>query len=140
MASITFTVSGQPFGKQRPRHNRFTNTTYTPDKTKHREQEIAIEYKRNYGGYRFPTDSYLVLSVTAVMSIPKSASKAAKEEMKQMKRLPTVKPDGDNILKLVADALNGVAYDDDKQIIGMYVLKIYGDTPETRITISEVTL
>ena len=36
------------------------------------------------------------------------------------------KPDSDNILKAVADALNGVAYHDDVQVLDMHITKIYG--------------
>ena len=42
---------------------------------------------------------------------------------------PTKKPDVDNILKIVLDALNGVAYDDDKQVTSSFPRKryAYGD-------------
>ena len=48
---------------------------------------------------------------------------------------PTVKPDWDNIGKLVADALNGIAYDDDKCIVDAQVRKFYSDQPRTDIII-----
>lgn len=134
---VFFDVPGVPIGKQRPRHNRYTNATYTPEKTKIREEEIAICYRKKYGGSKFPKESFLELSVVAYMPIPKSAVKAVKEKMKSSAILPTVKPDCDNILKLVADALNGIAYDDDKQIVKMSVTKLYNGTPSTTIFIKE---
>ena len=39
--------------------------------------------------------------------------------------LPCKKPDADNIAKVVCDALNKVAYDDDTQICNLYVCKRY---------------
>ena len=39
--------------------------------------------------------------------------------------MPTVKPDADNCIKLVADALNWVAWYDDKQIIYAVCMKYY---------------
>lgn len=48
---------------------------------------------------------------------------------------PTKKPDSDNILKAVADALNQVAYRDDKQIVDTQVRKFYSETPRTVISI-----
>lgn len=135
--TISFTVPGVPLGKQRPRHNRYTNATYTPEKTKLREEEIAVEYKRHVGGCRFPTDSYLELSIVALMPIPKRSSKAMREKMIMHNVLPTTKPDCDNILKLVADALNGVAYDDDKQIVKMTVTKLYSERPATVIIVKD---
>ena len=43
------------------------------------------------------------------------------------------KPDVDNIAKAVLDALNGIAYDDDKQITSLVIDKKYG---EPRIDVS----
>lgn len=37
------------------------------------------------------------------------------------------KPDADNIIKIIADALNGVAYNDDKQIVMCSCGKYYTD-------------
>ncbi len=50
---------------------------------------------------------------------------------------PTKKPDADNILKIIADSLNGVAYYDDSQIVTGTVRKYYGETPKVYITIKE---
>ena len=51
---------------------------------------------------------------------------------------PTKKPDGDNILKAVADALNGVCYKDDKNIVKMSIEKFYSDMPRIDVIIQEV--
>lgn len=133
MASITFTVSGQPFGKQRPRHNRKTNTTYTPAETKQKEQMIAWAYKRQCGAFRFPKNAYVDIRVIAYMKIPKSTSKTNRQLMINGIIRPTIKPDWDNIGKLVADALNGIAYDDDKYIVDAQVRKFYSEHPRTDI-------
>lgn len=135
--TVYLEIPGTPMGKERPRHNRYTNATYTPEKTKAREEEIALNYRKQYGGRRFPKECYLELTVRAFMPIPKSATKTVKEKMKSSAIRPTVKPDCDNILKLVADALNGIAYDDDKQIVKMTVAKVYSETPCTEIYINE---
>ena len=47
--------------------------------------------------------------------------------MLEKKQPPLVKPDIDNVVKLVMDALNGVAYDDDKQVVRQYAEKRYTD-------------
>lgn len=57
--------------------------------------------------------------------------------MLQGKILPTKKPDCDNIAKIICDALNGVAYDDDKQIVALKVTKIYSDEPRVIVWISD---
>lgn len=134
---IEFTVEGNPFGKQRPRHNRFTNTTYTPDKTKEHEREIALAYRRQIGKYEYPAGTFVEMCILAFMPIPVSASKIRREKMISGVIRPTVKPDWDNIGKLVADALNGIAYDDDKCIVTAVVKKFYSEYPRTLIIMRE---
>ena len=130
---IKFTVKGDPFGKQRPRHNGYT--TYTPAETKQHEQLIAWAYKEQCGAFRFPKDTYIDIRIIAYMKIPKRTSKDRRSKMLSGFIRPTVKPDWDNIGKLVADALNGIAYDDDKCIVDAQVRKFYSDQPRTDIII-----
>ncbi len=132
---VKFTVLGEPFGKQRPRHNRSTNTTYTPNETRQHEQLIALAYNRQIGTFRFPKNAHISMRVTAYMPIPKSASKRKRELMLTGAIRPTVKPDWDNIGKLVADALNGIAYDDDKCIVDARVQKFYSESPRVQVTL-----
>ena len=51
--------------------------------------------------------------------------------------MPTTKPDGDNILKVVLDALNGLAYDDDRQVVKMCIIKAYGVNPGLVVQVGE---
>ena len=53
--------------------------------------------------------------------------------------LPTVKSDLDNCLKSIMDALNGVAYEDDKQVVMATINKWYSEEPKAEIIIREVT-
>lgn len=47
------------------------------------------------------------------------------------------RPDLDNYLKYYLDALNGVAYADDKQVVSLYAEKRYSVTPCVEITITQ---
>lgn len=133
---ISFTVPGSPFGKQRPRHMK-NGHTYTPSETREHEQLFAAAYRQQCKGYRFPPGENIDLQVIAYMKIPKSASKSKREKMLAGELRPTVKPDWDNIGKLAADALNGIAYDDDKCIVDATVRKFYAIEPRTVVTIQE---
>ncbi len=134
---IEFTVPGEPFGKQRPRHSRVSGTTYTPRETKLHEQLIQRAYGEA-GGYKFPEGSQLRISIFAVMGIPKSTPKYKRADMLSANIRPTKKPDWDNIGKLVCDALNGVAYDDDKCICSACVIKLYGEEPQTYVRLEDI--
>ena len=53
------------------------------------------------------------------------------------KELPLKKPDIDNIVKVVADALNGVAYHDDTQIVMVVAKKVYSLLEGLDVTVEE---
>lgn len=51
---------------------------------------------------------------------------------------PTKKPDMDNCIKIIADALNKIAYHDDTQIVDCQVRKFYSDDPRVEVRILEI--
>jgi len=134
---IEFTVEGEPRGKERPRFGN-RGQVYTPDKTTTYENQIKIAYYEQCGNVKFTEESQLELFVKAYYKIPKNTSKKKKQTMLSGKIRPTKKPDGDNILKAVADALNGVCYKDDKCLIKMSIEKFYSDVPRIEVTVQEV--
>lgn len=134
---IAFIVAGEPKGKERPRfcHN---GQIYTPKQTTTYEQQIIFDYYKQCGNVKFDENSQLELFVKAYYKIPKSASKKKRMAMLSEEIRPTKKPDGDNILKAVADALNGVCYKDDKNIVKMSIEKFYSDVPRIEVIVQEV--
>ena len=136
---IEFTVPGQPVGWQRTGYNRNTGAKYTQAKTRKHEQLVAWAYKKAFGGYMFPKGTFLDMEIFAFVEIPKSVPKYKRAKMLSGEIRPTVKPDWDNIGKLIADALNKVAYDDDKCIVDARVKKYYSDAPRTVVILREAT-
>lgn len=63
--------------------------------------------------------------ITACFGIPKSTSKKARTAMLSGQTYPTKKPDVDNVVKIVLDALNGFAWHDDAQVIDLHISKTY---------------
>lgn len=132
---IEFTVYGKPLGKQR--HRDGNGKHYTPKQTEDRENLIKWSYKKECGNYRFPDKTPLDLRVYAYFPIPKSTSKLNRQKMIDGEIRPTVVPDYDNIAKIVSDALNGIAYDDDRCVVDSMQRKFYGEIPRTVIIIQE---
>lgn len=125
---ITFFVDGAPKGKGRPRFSR--GRAYTPRETVEYEKHIASHYDGDM------LSEPLFVDITAYFSIPKSYTKNQKKAIKNGDLTPTKKPDCDNIAKVVLDALNGVAYEDDRQVIDLTVAKKYSiDREGLEITI-----
>lgn len=130
-----FWIDGAPQGKGRPRFTK-NGQPYTPERTSTYEEIVQLEYMRQCKGIFFERDEPIKICVVAYHPIPKSASKAQRQLMLEGKLFPTKKPDWDNIGKIIADSLNGVAYQDDKQIVVGLVLKRYAEEPHVEVLVS----
>lgn len=132
---LMFEVPGEPRGKGRPRFNRQMGHAYTDSQTKSYENKIVACYYESTGGHRWPDSAFIAVEVIAHYQIPKSATKAARAAMEAGTVRPTRRPDIDNVLKAVLDALNGVAYKDDSRVVFVAARKIYGNDPKLVIQI-----
>jgi len=132
-----FTVPGEPVGKGRPRFNRYSGKAFTPEKTVNYENLVRLEYQMQVKEEPFPEKVMLRLLIKAYFGIPKSVSKKARAQMISMEQRPVKKPDMDNIIKAVADALNHIAYYDDSQIVSTTIEKYYAEQPRIEVTIEE---
>lgn len=130
---VKFTVPGNPVGKARPRMTR-SGHAYTPDKTVSYENLVKMCFIEKYTDW-VPASGEAILRLNAYYPIPKSASRKKKIDMVIGEIRPTKKPDLDNVMKAIADALNGIAYVDDSQIVTAEVRKYYDDTPRVEVVI-----
>ena len=136
---LRFTVEGKPVGKARPRFTR-RGFAYTPEKTVRYEAAVraaCIEAMRAQGVYK-RVGVPLAIKCAFFFEPPKSWSKKRRTEAADLAPYDQ-KPDGDNLLKIVKDALNGVAYDDDKRICSETATKQYSGSSLADITLYEVT-
>lgn len=138
--SVKFEVLGTPVGKSRPKFSTVNGhaVAYTPAKTANYETLVRLSYQQKYAGCTFEKNVPLLADITALFPIPKSASKKLQEKMLSGAVRPTKKPDCDNIIKAVLDALNGVAYYDDSQVVKICIRKRYDTNPRTIIEIIEL--
>ena len=134
---MIFEILGEPMGKQRPKFTRIGNFTraYTPKETVNYENWVKLSYQ-NFGGEYFG-DVELSAIILATMPIPKSWSIKKRNKAKEGEIPPKIKPDCDNIAKIILDALNGIAYDDDKQIVELIVKKEYGEEPKVIVELKK---
>ena len=137
-----FTVPGKPQGKARARtfYNSKSNkmNSVTPENTVLYENLIKTCFQQKYGQERFSDDEYVSARILAFFEPPKSISKKKRADMLERRIWPAKKPDSDNIAKVVLDALNGIAYHDDTQVISLTVTKAYSE--EARLSITLRTL
>lgn len=137
---LKFTIPGEPQGKGRPRFSKRGGfvQTYTPTKTKSYEELVAAEYIKQCGNITADRNNCIHMEILACFGIPKSTSKANRLRMLMHLIFPLKKPDLDNIIKIIADALNGIAYKDDKQITRILAEKNYSDTPYVKVKITSI--
>ncbi len=126
---IKLIVPGEPVAKGRPRVTKWG--TYTPEKTKNYETLVKELYFVEHG--QTLLEGQLKIEVGAYFRIPKSTSKKKKEQMIRGIIRPVKRPDWDNVGKIVTDALNGIAYDDDSQIVSATVEKYYSEEPRVEV-------
>ena len=81
------------------------------------------------GEQRFPDEAYIKVRIQAFYEVPKSCSKVRRTAMLNGELLPAKKPDIDNVVKAVLDALNKVAYRDDNQVVELQIRKQYSERP-----------
>ncbi len=143
---IQFTVYGEPQGKGRPRfvarYNPATQKSFgqahTPEKTIVYENLIRTEYSLQTKNFRYPDDAMLDMRIMAYYGVPKNVSKKKRALMLEGKIRPTKKPDMDNVMKVVADSLNQVAYKDDTQIVDAQCRKFYSVKPRIEVIIKQI--
>lgn len=131
-----FEVPGTIKGKGRPRVNSYTGMIYTPTTTKDYESLIEQYFILKYPKYK-TLEGRLAVNIIATFNIPKSTKKSDREKMIQNEISPNKKPDIDNIVKIILDAMNKFAFKDDTQITKLSVEKIYGEEEKVHIEIEE---
>ena len=133
---ISFTVYGEPIPWKRPRFNGKSKHVYEDSKVREYKAKV-IEAFEESGGKVYEKDVPLRMSVWFYLQVPKSASKKKVADLIS-KFFPTKRPDNDNLYKGIADALNGIAYYDDSQIVITHIHKLWSEEPRAEISIGEV--
>lgn len=132
-------VPGEPVGKARPRTvtvNGFVQT-FTPKTTREYEAKVKRCYKSQHG-QKFEKSFPLKVYIKAFCKIPKSYTKTKTEQAKTGQLRPIKKPDLDNIIKIILDGLNGVAFEDDCQVDEIHATKKFSEEERVEIKVEEI--
>lgn len=137
---ISFTVYGDPVAQGRPRFSTAGGFVKAYDPAKSRDYKQYIKLAATEYAPKVLWEGPLCIVITAYRGMPKYISgvpaKAAAAERGDI--LPTSKPDADNYLKGVKDALKGVIWKDDSQVVDAYVGKRYSARPRIEIIITQI--
>ncbi|MGQ9003210.1 RusA family crossover junction endodeoxyribonuclease [Bacillus subtilis] len=138
---IKFTVYGEPVAQGRPRGSIRNGRCICEIQQNQSNSNSMWHWLRLSIAQK---QLLLVLSqmdVKVYRQMPKSVSNSKKKKEKAEKGLlrPTTKPDVDNYVKGVKDALNHLIYKDDSQVVDLKVSKFYSEEPRVEIKIKEVS-
>lgn len=129
---LSFTVPGKPMGQPRARVTTASGHVrhYDPWQSRQYKERIAVACRRGMRscgavpGKVSAPDGFRVL-VKACFSRPTSWPKRKVEASEEGLVPHVVRPDADNVAKIVLDALNGIVWKDDSEVVWLMVCKSY---------------
>ena len=105
------------------------------------EESIRKEIKKTiieYNSSITPIEAPVFLRINLFLPIPKSTPKKKKMEMLSKRIHHIKKPDVDNLAYPIVNALKGILYKDDSQIVELHASKFYSETPHVEIYIKNL--
>lgn len=130
---LIFSVEGDPVGKQRPRFAR--GRTYTPKKTVDYEKQISDKAREAMGSSNV-LDTPVAVYIYANYKVPSSYSKQRRANCLAGVERPKVN-DIDNVCKCVLDAMNGVVFLDDNQVVSLHATKRFDTIASIHVCVRE---
>lgn len=140
--SLNFFVPGVVVPQSRPRFSTHGGIphAYEPEKSRNYKELIRkhadIEIKNSLKNPIF-FNGYISIRIIEYRTIPKNLSKIARKEAINGVLRPATRPDLDNVIKIVLDALNNFLWGDDKQIVSIEAHKFFAESPGLEVSISE---
>ena len=131
---IEFTIPGIPTAWARAGTK--GRVHFTPGKQR-RSMSVVQVLASDAMGDRPPLSGPVAMTVTACWPWPKSMSQRKRSAVGANYR--TARPDADNVGKLIADAINGITFGDDAQVVDLRVKKLFGLSAFTRVVIESLS-
>lgn len=132
-----FVFEGEAVAKGRPKFARQGGfvRTYTPKKTETYETAIGMHARlaMRAAGQPLAADEAVTVDVLVERKPPKSWSK--KKAAAAAGQPITGKPDPDNLIKAILDGLNGVAFLDDAQVVGLTFFRRWADADRVTVEV-----
>ena len=123
-------------GRGFPHYGKLTKV-YTNKQTFDSKSAIGISASQAMGSSK-PLETPLAVFLYIRLPVPKSYSKKRTEACLSGFEHPTKKPDIDNVAKAFLDAMNGIIYKDDTQVIQLHVNKVYALESGVDVMVKEI--
>lgn len=138
--SIVFEIKGNPKALKRHRVVRHGSHLASYDPSKKDKEVFAMRCKRH--APEEPFDFPVGIDIQFWLKRPKTHYRTGKYSDRIKRTAPyfhIIRPDIDNLVKFVADALTGLFWVDDSIICDLNIVKRYAEEPRTHIFIYEIT-
>lgn len=134
MSTYTAVILGEPVAQGRPRFSRQGGFVKAYDPAKSRDYKSYVRMIAAQHAPAEPVQGAVILSIKIYRSIPKTMPQYKRALALAGQIRPVTKPDVSNVLKGVEDALKGLWYKDDSQIVGYGEMgKWYAERPRIEI-------
>ena len=114
---------------------------YSPKDTKAYEQRIAWLAQQALGEDRasWCKEGAFVVDIKIYKTVPVSRPKIYAQMALAGKIRPIARPDIDNTMKAILDAVKGILWRDDTQVVGLHTDRYYAETERIIVTVENVT-
>lgn len=124
-----FELLGPPIPQKQTRFG--NGKAYDPSK----DDKKYIEWQIKPFAPKTPLKGPVKVDFTLYFPVPKGTSGIKKKQMLNHVIHHTKKPDADNCAYIITNAMKGIVYDDDSQIIDLCIHKRYGEEVKTVIKV-----
>lgn len=139
MPTTKILIPAEPVSQGRPRFARIGTHVAAYDPPASKQYKALVAQYARHQWQALPLDGPVRLRVVFYRPLQKSLTQAQRRRRMAGWERPIVKPDLDNYFKAVTDALKGICWKDDNQIVQVYMAKRYddGQGPRTEIELEE---
>ena len=130
---IKLTIHGEPVPQERPAFDSRSRHAYDRSKSRNWKADDGWQARTQYREKPITDPIYVEMDFYRFIQV--GGSKKTKADKKAGKIMPTSKPDVDNLYKSTSDALTGIIWKDDNQIISIKATKHYDDGNGSRVEI-----
>lgn len=133
---IRFTVLGEPVAQGRPRASTINGRVRMYDPKKSSDFKKYVKLAASQHAPRKLLEGPLAMKVKVYKPSLKSFSNKKKVAAEDGSLRPITKPDVDNYVKGIKDALKGVMWIDDSQVVDLHISKWYSEKPRIEVEIA----
>jgi Holliday junction resolvase RusA-like endonuclease len=136
---IRLVIPGEAVPQLRPRFARLENSVRAYDPSKCKNYKAYIRYFADEVKPKKLIEGAVLVTIKIYRLTPQSWGKTKKALAMAGALRPITKPDVDNLAKGIKDALKGIIWRDDSQVVDLHVQKWYSDEPRAEVEIDEIS-